>query len=171
MKFATYSEPEQTERKASNLSRRERGFVSAADSELIRTGFAEIRWDQSNRLEVREMITIVKKLRQREGRALMLLTCITLLSGCAMVGPSKPPVTVGEVIQMSNAGTPAETIINKMRDSNAVYPLTAAQLAELHDMGVADRVLDYMQQTYIEEQRQEQNSQDWGGAMWPPNNW
>lgn len=88
-----------------------------------------------------------------------------------MVGPSKPPVTVGEVIQMSNAGTPAETIINKMRDSNAVYPLTAAQLAELHDMGVADRVLDYMQQTYIKEQRQEQNSQDWGGAMWPPNNW
>jgi hypothetical protein len=103
------------------------------------------------------MIAIVKKLWQREGRALMLSTCIMLLSGCAMVGPSKPPVTIGEVIQMSKAGTPAETIITKMRDSNAMYPLTAAQLAELHDIGVADRVLDYMQQTYIEEQRQEQS--------------
>jgi hypothetical protein len=117
------------------------------------------------------MIMIVKKLSQRQGRALILLTCVTLLSGCAMLGPSKPPVTVGEVIQMSKEGVPAETIINKMRDSQSVYPLTATQLAELHDMGIADQVLDYMQQTYIEEQRQEQNAQDWGGSMWPPVTW
>jgi hypothetical protein len=117
------------------------------------------------------MITIFKKPWQKQGRALMLLTCITLLSGCAMVAPSKPPVTVGEVIQMSKEGVPAETIISKMRGSDSVYPLTAAQLTELHDMGVADQVLDYMQQTYIESQRQEQNAEDWGPVMSPPTSW
>ena len=95
----------------------------------------------------------------------MLLTCITALSGCALIAPSKPPVTVGEVIQMTNDGTPAEDIISKMRDSESMYPLTAAQLAELHDMGVADQVLDYMQRTYIDEQRREQNAEDWGWGL------
>ena len=85
------------------------------------------------------MITIFKQLYRRHRRALMLLTCITLVSGCAMVAPSKPPVTVGDIIQMSKENVPTETIINKMRDSNSVYPLTATQLSELHDMGVADR--------------------------------
>ena len=113
------------------------------------------------------MITIVKKLWQRQGRRLVLLTGVTLFSGCAMVA-SKPPVTVGDVIQMSKEGVPSETIIGKMRDSESVYPLTAKQLVELHDQGVADHVLDYMQQTYIDQQRQEQNSEDWGDAMWPP---
>jgi hypothetical protein len=53
-----------------------------------------------------------------------------------------------------------------------VYPLTAAQLAELHDMGVSDPVLNYMQQTYIEAQRQQQSRDDWdSGSMWGPGLW
>ena len=47
---------------------------------------------------------------------------------------------VSEVIRMSKENVPAETIVNKMRDSRAVYRLNAAQLAQLHDQGVADRV-------------------------------
>jgi hypothetical protein len=63
---------------------------------------------------------------------------------------------------------PSETIINKMRDSRSVYPVTAKQLVELHDKGVTDHVLDYIQQTYIDQQSQEQNTEDWGDSMWPP---
>ena len=107
------------------------------------------------------MITILKQRSLRHGRALTFSACITLSSGCATLA-SKPPVTVGQVIQMSKDSVPAETIVSKMRDSRSVYPVTAAQLAELHDMGVADRVLDYMQQTYINEQRREQKR----GGLW-----
>jgi hypothetical protein len=110
------------------------------------------------------LIRIFKKLSQRQGRALMLLTCVTLLGGCATLGFKQPePVTVGEVIQMSKEGVPAQTIVQKMRDSGTVYSLSAAQLAELHDLGVADPVLNYMQHTYIEAERRQQSLDDWGG--------
>jgi hypothetical protein len=113
-------------------------------------------------LEVK-LIRIFKKLSQRQGRALILLTCITLLGGCATLGfKQAEPVTVGEVIEMSKEGVPAQTIVQKMRDSGTVYSLTAAQLAELHDLGVADPVLNYMQHTYIEAERRQQSLDDWG---------
>jgi hypothetical protein len=114
------------------------------------------------------MIKTFKKLSQRKGLALIFLTGVTLLSGCAALGFKQPePVTVGQVIQMSKEGVPAETIVEKMRDSETVYRLSAAQLAELHDVGIADPVLDYMQQTYIEAQRRDQSRDDWAEQdMW-----
>jgi hypothetical protein len=95
-----------------------------------------------------------------------------LLSGCATLFKQPEPVTVDQVIEMSKEGVPAEAIVKKMRDSETVYRLTAAQLAKLHDVGVADPVLDYMQRTYIEEQRREQSRQDQGDwDMWGPRYW
>jgi hypothetical protein len=123
--------------------------------------------------ERKDMIKTFKKLSQRQGLALIFLTCVTLFSGCATLGFKQPePVTVGQVIEMSKEGVPAETIVRKMRDSETVYRLTAAQLAELHDMGIADQVLDYMQQTYIEAERREQSRDDWGERdMWGVGFW
>jgi hypothetical protein len=109
------------------------------------------------------LIRIFEKPSQRQGRALMLLTCITLLGGCATLGfKQTEPVTVGQVIQMSKAGVPDQSIVQKIRDSGTVYRLTAAQLAKLHDLGVANPVLDYMQDTYIEAERRQQSMDDWG---------
>jgi hypothetical protein len=111
------------------------------------------------------MIETYKKSSLRKNLALIILFGLTVLSGCATLGFKTPdPITVGQVIQMSKDNVPPETIVNKMRDSQSVYPLTAAQLAELHDMGVADQVLNYMQQTYIEAQRRQKNLDDWGGG-------
>jgi hypothetical protein len=123
--------------------------------------------------EEKEMIETCKKSSLKKNRALIILIGLTVLSGCATFGFKTPePVTVGEVIQMSKDNVPPETIVKKMRDSESVYPLTAAQLAELHDMGVADRVLNYMQQTYIDAQRQQQNLDDRdSGYMWGPGFW
>jgi hypothetical protein len=104
--------------------------------------------------------------------ALISFALVSSLSGCATLFKQPEPVTVGQVIQMSKEGVPAETIVAKMRDSEAVYRFTAAQLAELHDLGVADPVLDYMQRTYIEEERREQSRQDLGDwDMWGPRFW
>jgi hypothetical protein len=123
--------------------------------------------------EEKEMIETCKKSSLKKNLTLIILIGVTVLSGCATLGFKTPePVTVGEVIQMSKDNVPPETIVKKMRDSESVYPLTAAQLAELHDMGVADRVLNYMQQTYIDAQRQQQNLDDRdSGYMWGPGFW
>jgi hypothetical protein len=119
------------------------------------------------------MFQTFKKLSQRPGLALMFLTCVPPLSGCATLGFKQPElVTVSQVIEMSKEGMPPEAIVKQMRDSGAVYRLTAARLAELHDLGVADPVLNYMQHTYIEAERRQQSLDDWGGwRIWGPGFW
>src|SRR5262245_36955948 len=110
------------------------------------------------------MIKTFQKLLQIQGFALLLLilSSVVLFSGCATLGFKQPePVTVAQVIQMSKQGVPSDKIVSKMRDSATVYRLSAAQLAELHDEGIADQVLDYMQQTYIEAERNQQGREDW----------
>src|SRR5438093_1835925 len=99
----------------------------------------------------------------RQSLTLIVLTCITLPGGCATLGTTEPPppVTVSEIIQMSKEGVPADTLIERMRDSETVYRLTAAQLAELHEQGISDQVIDYMQQTYVDAVRQDQSLADW----------
>ena len=119
------------------------------------------------------MIETCKKSSLKKNLALIIVIGVTVLSGCATFGFKTPePITVGEVIQMSKDNVPPETIVKKMRDSGAVYRFTAAQLAELHDLGVADQVLDYMQQTYIEAERREQSRDDWSEwDMWGSGIW
>ena len=98
-----------------------------------------------------------------------LLVGATLLGGCSTFGFKQPdPVMISQVIEMNKEGVPTDSIIKTMRDSDAVYRLTAAQLAELHDMGLPDPVLNYMQQTYIEAERRQQSAEDWGERMWGP---
>ena len=76
--------------------------------------------------------------------------CFCLLSGCASP-PQKPQVTVDQVVAMAKDGVPADAVIEKMRDSKSVYPLSASKLLELKQEGVPDQVLDYMEQTYLTE--------------------
>jgi len=56
---------------------------------------------------------------------------MTLLGRCATLEleQSTPPITVSEVIQMAKQGVPAETILDRMRESQTIYRLTASQSA------------------------------------------
>jgi len=107
-----------------------------------------------------QLIERLKKTWRRRMSLSMVLAGSALLNGCAALGvdPSEQPVMVSEVIRMSNENVPAETIVNKMRDSRAVYRLNAAQLAKLHDQGVAERVLNYRPETYLNAVRREQGA-------------
>ena len=121
-----------------------------------------------------QMMQRFKKILQRQGSASTFLVGSAPLGGCARVEfeQTKTAVMVSEVILMSKEGVPAETIVKKMCDSKSVYRLTAAQLAYLHDQGVADRVINYMQQTYLEAVRREQNLADWNTReMWRDHFW
>ncbi len=69
-----------------------------------------------------------------------------LIVGCAS-NLSKPPVTVEQIVEMGRQGVPADAIIERMKESGAVYQLPASRLAALGQMGVPGPVLDYMQQS------------------------
>jgi hypothetical protein len=67
--------------------------------------------------------------------------------GCSPATPTKP--TLDQVIRMSQESVPADRIVGTLRDSRAVYPVTASDLLRLHDQGVSDMVLDYIQNAYV----------------------
>lgn len=108
----------------------------------------------------------------RVVRVVLAVGALILLAGCAeMFGPRPPPVTVPEVVAMAKAGVPAEQIVEKMRHSGTVYRLKASQLADLRHEGVPDAVINYMQETYLEAVRRDQEFRDWSywtfrGGYW-----
>jgi len=128
--------------------------------------------------EVKEMLSRVirrlKKLWQGRSSLSMALAGGALLNGCAALGTdsAKAPPTISEVIQMGKENVPADTIVNRMRESKAVYCLNATGLVRLHDQGVPDPVVNYMQQTYLDAVRREQVQADWNTwEMWRDHFW
>jgi hypothetical protein len=81
-------------------------------------------------------------------------------TGCATQSVQPPPLALNTIIQQSQAGIPAKTIIQQIEDSQSIYPLSASQLADIRDQGVPNAVVDYMQTTYIQSVLQQQNFQD-----------
>jgi hypothetical protein len=112
--------------------------------------------------------------------ATLAILLIFLVSGCARQ-PAPEPITLPQILQMSEAGIPAAEIIERLRISGTVYRLEASRLARLRDEGVPDEVIDYMQQTYLDAVRRDQRLQEmrywtpggpgyWYGGphYWPP---
>jgi hypothetical protein len=82
---------------------------------------------------------------------LVMLLLVAALAGCESLGkPLPPPPTVAEIAELAKSGQSADAIIQRMRESHAVYRLPASELAKLRDQGVPDKVIDYMQQTYVD---------------------
>ncbi len=93
-----------------------------------------------------------------------LLVSFLLIAGCAAMLPKPRTVTVPEIVRMSQAGYPADQIIERMHASGTVYRLSASQLAYLKDEGVPDPVVNYMQQTYLDAVEHDQQLADW--TLW-----
>jgi len=87
-------------------------------------------------------------------RLALLLTLVALLGACAGA-QRRPPPSLEQVVEMSKAGKPAEEIIRELQETRAIYPLTGSQIARLHEQGVPDTVLDYMQNVYMDRVRWE----------------
>jgi hypothetical protein len=89
-------------------------------------------------------------------RLFVCLAAVALLGGCATTGASRA-ITPDQVVEMVQAGEPQDTIIKKLKDSGTVYQLSAAEIVRLHNEGVPDPVLDYMQSTYVDAVRWEES--------------
>lgn len=86
-----------------------------------------------------------------------LLLVALLLGGCASLGTPRPPApTLDEIVSWSADKMPPKEIIDRMKAARAVYRLSASELADLRSRGVADEVINYMQQTYIAAERWEE---------------
>ncbi len=54
------------------------------------------------------------------------------------------PVTVGDVVHMTRSGVREDTIVATIRSSNSAFHLTPADVTDLHNQGVSDRVIQAM---------------------------
>jgi hypothetical protein len=91
------------------------------------------------------------------GDRLLALAAASLLAAsslaCAGLGARRwgeHPVTVTEVVILSQHGVAPEKIIGKMQRGGTVYLLSDAQYAELRKKGVTPAVIAYMQAGYAE---------------------
>jgi hypothetical protein len=93
----------------------------------------------------------------------MLMTLVTfLLAGCANYETrTSSPVSVAQIVEMSQDKITAYEIIKRIYQSGTVYRPNTAQVAELRDQGVADPVINYMQRTYLEAVRRHKELKDW----------
>lgn len=54
------------------------------------------------------------------------------------------PLTINDVIKLSQGGVSDDTMIGYMRDTASSYTLSQAQIRRLQDAGVSQRVINYM---------------------------
>jgi hypothetical protein len=89
-----------------------------------------------------------------------LLIC-ALLGGCATVDRPKP-LTGAEIVALSKEGRGAEEIIAELKRTDTVLALRASDYVALHDAGVPDEVLNYLQLAQIEDIRWRERSLYYG---------
>ncbi len=80
------------------------------------------------------------------------LLAAVIVSGCATLsGP--PPLTRDDIVRLSKAGESPQAIIDRLQATDTVIPLTGSDIVRLHQQGVPEEVLDYLQQAQIAEMR------------------
>jgi hypothetical protein len=84
-------------------------------------------------------------------RPIIGLVLLFALSDCTTLEASRKPLPIGEVVELSKAGTPAALIIQRIRDSHTTYALRGADFAKLKANGVPDPVLDYLQKSFVDD--------------------
>jgi hypothetical protein len=95
---------------------------------------------------------------------------IAILQSCIVYRPypeNAQLLKVPDIIQMSKDGVSSKDIISEIKESHTAYGLKADQLAKLHDQGVQDSVINYMEQTKLDLIQQNQryaNSSYWSMA-------
>jgi hypothetical protein len=77
--------------------------------------------------------------------------CLFLLfsAGCATLD-APPPLSGAEIVELARTGKTAPEIIAELQRTATVLPLNASDIVNLHDAGVPDEVLDYLQRAQID---------------------
>ena len=73
-------------------------------------------------------------------------------AGCATLDRPKP-LTSQDVIALAKSGKASKDIIEELKRTDTVIPLSATEIVRLHEAGVPTEVLDYLQRVQIDEIR------------------
>jgi len=87
----------------------------------------------------------------------VLLAAAVGVGGCSTMVARRwgeHPVTVREIVLLSQHGVPPEQIIAKMRRAGTIYHLDDLQYAAIRKQGVTPGVISYMQRSYAEAVRE-----------------
>lgn len=57
------------------------------------------------------------------------------------------PLTIGDIIKLSQGGVSDDTIINYIKETKTTYNLSQSQINRLQEAGVSQRVINYMVDT------------------------
>jgi hypothetical protein len=89
-------------------------------------------------------------------------SALLLLTGCATLD-APPPLSGAEVVELARAGKTAPEIIAELQRTATVLPLAASDIVSLHEAGVPDEVLDYLQRVQIDALLWQERNMWWGG--------
>jgi hypothetical protein len=84
-----------------------------------------------------------------------------LLGGCATL--DAPPLSGAEIVELARSGKTAPEIIAELQRTATVLPLAASDIVSLHEAGVPDEVLNYLQRVQIDALLWQERSMWWGG--------
>ena len=73
-------------------------------------------------------------------------------AGCASFDRPKP-LTGADIVSLAKSGKTPTEIIEELKRTDTVLPLQASDIVALHDSGVPNEVLDYLQRAQIDEIR------------------
>jgi hypothetical protein len=76
-----------------------------------------------------------------------ILTTILVAVALFVVGRAQaqaPPPSVADIKVLAKAGISEEVILSQIRNSHAVYRLSTAEILDLKDSGVSQKVIDFM---------------------------
>ena len=86
-------------------------------------------------------------------RKLTVLLFVLLAVGCASVEPRQKALTGADVVALAREGKTAPQIIEELKRTDTILPLQASDILALHESGVPNEVLDYLQRAQIDEIR------------------
>ncbi|HKB83425.1 MAG TPA: hypothetical protein VKD04_09500 [Burkholderiales bacterium] len=81
-------------------------------------------------------------------RTLSFVAVLALLLGACSILTLRPVMPISEVVTLSKGGQP-EQVINRIGSSHTTYALRGSDFGRLADAGVPPKVLDYLQQAFV----------------------
>jgi hypothetical protein len=84
-------------------------------------------------------------------RLTLALVVLLTLSGCARWYTPRNPMPIAEVVRLSKSKASPTQVIQRIRDSGTTYALRGSDFAKLKADGVPDPVLDYLQQSFVDD--------------------
>ena len=73
------------------------------------------------------------------------------LAGCAALYTPRQPMPIAQVVDLSKSGAAPEQVIDRIKAAGTTYALRGSDFAKLKAAGVPDQVLDFLQQSFVDD--------------------